>query len=105
MRFTRNLNGNGISRLRKNHTYKYKPEYIPPPKPEPSNDTLSRMAINKKIIEMLEENKNDIEIELYLREIYPGYVEYIPKMIRHHMSKINEKRSKNTKQEEVGDNR
>lgn len=103
MRFTRNLSG--LKRIRTNGAYKRNIEYISPKKEETSNDTIARWVINSKIIEMLEQNKGDIEIEIYLREKYPNYAEYIPKMIVHHSSKLRAKTTENNKQKEVGDAR
>lgn len=97
MRFTRNVSG--LERLYSNMSYKRKnPKYYMDnigPRREQSEDTKIRKDIYRIIIEMLNNNKGTIEIEIYLRELYPNYAEYIPKVVNDQYIKFNASKKKN----------
>ena len=109
MRFTRNLDGlNRITKNReynrhtKDHYYNYGPL---PKKVEQSEDTKIRMDINSSITRMIKEGKNDIQIEMYLTDLYQKYSEYIRKMISHQFTKINASKAANSKDVKTGEAR
>ena len=75
------------------------------PARQESEDTKARKDINETVIKMIKEGKNDIQIELYLKDLYPNYSEYILKMISHQFSKINASKSENSKDDKTGEGR
>ena len=105
MRFTRNIDGlSRISDHEKRYRHKYNDKgwyYDPLKKSEPSEDTKTRKNINETIVKMIKEGKNDIQIEIYLKNMYPTYSEYILKMISHQFSKIKSSDSKDGKNGEA----
>ena len=99
MRFTKNTDG--LARIRKNTSYKPKHiEICYPKNTEQAKDTTIRRNINETIFRMVAEKKGDIEIEIYLTNLYPSYGEYIRKMISNYFAKLNIKTSK-----EIGEER
>ncbi len=109
MRCTRDITG--LNRLTSNRVYSRRPNdhyynYGPlPKKTEESEDTKIRKDINTTIIEMIKEGKNDIQIELHLKNLYPNYSEYILKMISHQFSKMNASKAANSKDDKTGEGR
>ena len=105
----REIGKSGVERLRKNTTYKRKKStykgLVPYKKPEPSEDTVIRKDINKIIMDMINQNKGDIEIEVYIRNKYPNYADYIPKMISHHSNKLRKIQVKKAENIKSGDER
>lgn len=98
MRFTKNIDG--VSRIIKSNTYKPSHKEICYPKnTQQSQDTIIRRNINETIFKMVAEKKGDIEIEIYLTNLYPTYDEYIRKMISNYFAKINRKTSRETGEE------
>ena len=59
-----------------------------------SEDTIIRRDINKTIMDMIQEKKGRIEIEIYLTNKYPNYSEYILKMLSHRFDKQNSSKDK-----------
>ena len=70
--------------------------YVPFKKEETSEDTIIRRDINKTIMDMIQEKKGRVEIEIYLTNKYPNYSEYILKMISHRFDKQNSNKDKDT---------
>jgi len=107
MRDTRNING--ILRLKNNRVYtpmiaRY---CSTAPHREQSEDTKIRRNIYRIIIEMIQQNKSNVEIEIYLRNLYPDYAEYIPKVINDQFAKrkLKEKTAEDEKTKNDGDER
>lgn len=105
MRYTRNLTGlERIIQEGRKSRKKYKDYswyYDNRRKTIESKDTKIRKDINLTIKSMIDAKKNDIQIEMYLTQLYPDYSEYIPKMISHHFSKLKEANIKNEITEET----
>ena len=106
MKYTRELNG--VERLKNARNYSpgskcYKERKFK--KREESEDTRIRKDINKTIMDMLDQNKCDIEIEIYLRNIYPNYAEYIAKMISNRISKLKGRNLVENSKQDIGDER
>ena len=104
MRYTKNITG--LARLRKNEEYKPKPisTYIPTTKEE-SKDTRIRKEINSIIDNMIQQNKSNMEIQIFLANEYPDYTEYIIKMIKHHFNKLNQKKLTKDSNDKAGEER
>jgi len=100
---------NGLSRIRNNQKYKPKPiSYYCDRKPKikvESEDTKIRKDIYKNIIELMANNKSNIEIEIYLRNMYPDYAEYIAKVVNDQFVKRNLNKKTKIVDTEIGDER
>ena len=110
MRYTRSVSGlTRLSDYRKKHRnreYDNGWYYAGKPAPkEQSEDTKIRMDINTTIRNMMFEGKNDVQIEIYLTDLYPNYSEYILKMISHQFSKNNTSKSVESKDGKNGEAR
>lgn len=102
-------NASGVERLRKNLNYKPKEYrkkiYVPYGDKKESEDTTIRKDIYVTIINMMKENKSDIEIEIYLKNKYPDYAEIIPKFIRDQFSKRASNKKEKLEIKETGNER
>jgi len=105
MGYTRDING--LLRMKTKYTPKAKKAYFPPLKvnKEESEDTRIRKDIHRIIIKKIGENKSNIEIEIYIRSMYPDYAEYIAKMVNDQFTKRGLNRRVEDSDIEIGDER
>ena len=105
MRFTRDVKG--LARIKTQYAKTLKKPFFAsfPKNNEESEDTKVRKNIHKIILEKIGEEKSNIEIEIYLRNMYPDYAEYIAKMINDQFIKMGLNKKEEVSDKETGDER